>query len=54
MFGIFAVVLATFGFILDGTRTATGPWDSPQALGLAALACLALYLLGFPGKRDGQ
>lgn len=52
MFAILAAVLAGCGFLLQGVQAHTGPWDSPLALGLAALACLAVHLAGFPGIRQ--
>jgi hypothetical protein len=51
MFAIAAAVLAILGFLLDATASRTGTWDSPQALGLAALACLALHLSGVTWSR---
>lgn len=52
MFAILAAILSGVAFVLSGVQANTGPWDSPQALGLAALACLALHLAGFPGIRS--
>lgn len=52
MFAIFAAILAGCGYLLDGVQAHTSPWDSPQALLLAAIACLALHLLGFPSVRE--
>ncbi len=46
MFAVLAAVLALVGFVLAGAQARTGPWLSPAALGLAALACLALHLAG--------
>lgn len=51
MFAIIAAVLALVGFVLVGASSHTGTWDSPQALMLAALACLALHLSGAPWSR---
>ena len=52
MFAILAAILAGCGFLLQGVQAHTGPWDSPVALGLAALALLALHLTGFPNVRQ--
>lgn len=46
MFAYLAAVLAAVGFVLTGAQAHTGPWLSPTALGLAALACIALHLAG--------
>lgn len=46
MLAILAAVLAGVGFVLDGAQAHTGPWLSPPALSLAALARLALHLAG--------
>ena len=52
VFAILAAILAGCGFLLQGVQAHTGPWDSPIALGLAALACLAVHLTGFPNVRQ--
>jgi glycine cleavage system pyridoxal-binding protein P len=50
MFAILAAILGGVGYVLSGTQAHTSAWDSPQALLIAAVGCLALYLLGFPGR----
>lgn len=52
MFAILAAILAGCGYLLTGTQAHTSAWDSPQALLLAAVACIALHLAGFPGVRS--
>lgn len=49
---ILAAILAFVGLILQGMQAHTGPWDSPTALLLAAVGCLALHVAGFPGIRS--
>lgn len=51
MFAILAVIFAGIGYILDASKVATPAWDSPGALGLAALACIALHLAGFGPRK---
>lgn len=51
MLAILGCVLAALGYTLDASRAATPAWDSPQALGLAALACIALHLAGIGPRR---
>lgn len=51
MFAIIACILAGVGFLLDGAGARTDAWNSPQALGLAALAFLALHLSGAANNR---
>mgnify|MGYP001549472955 CR=1 FL=1 len=46
MFAIAAAVLAAVGFAETGAHDHTSAWLSPQALGLAALACIGLHLIG--------
>lgn len=52
MFAITAVIFAGIGYVLDASKVTTPAWDSPQALGLAALACIALHLAGFGTRRQ--
>lgn len=51
MLAILGCVLAALGYTLDASRAATPAWDSPQALGLAALACIALHPAGIGPRR---
>jgi hypothetical protein len=46
MLAILAAVAALVGYLLTGTADHTTTWFSPGALGLAALALLALHLAG--------
>jgi len=51
MLAIIAAVLAAVGYILAGSGSHVNPWFSPLALGLAALALLALHLSGVTWSR---
>jgi hypothetical protein len=46
MLAILAAVLALVGYLLDATSSHTSTWFSPGALGLAAIALIALHLAG--------
>jgi len=44
--GVIAAILFGIAFFLNGTKTSTDVWFSPNSLMLAGLCCLALHLLG--------
>lgn len=44
--GVISAVLFAIAFFINGSKTSTNIWFSPNSLMLAGLACLALHLLG--------
>ena len=44
--GAIAAVLFAIAFFINGTKTSTNIWLSPNSLMLLGLTCLALHLLG--------
>lgn len=49
---ILAAALALAAFIVNGAAAHTDTWFSPLGLLIAAVACIALHLAGFPGIRS--
>ena len=44
--GAIAAILFAVAFFINGSKTSTNVWFSPNSLMLAGLFCLALHLLG--------